>query len=482
MKRVVIIGGGIAGLATAYSLTSLAPEGAGLDITILETRKKPGGNIQTEKRRGFIIEGGPDCFLSEKPWAVKLCREIGLGEQLLPTNDRLRKTFVLSGGRLHELPEGVILMIPTKIMPLALSGLISWRGKLRMLLEVFIPRKKDRSDESLGHFVRRRLGEEVLDKIAEPLVAGIHAADPDTMSVRASFPKFVQLEEEYGSLIRGMIKRMAKFRKRPSSTNPWGDRKKMTMFVTLEDGMSTLIETLVSIITERGVKIRTEATVKEVGEEKKGRLRVVLTNGDAMTADAVVIAAPAHAAARLTRGLDRELSKKLGEIPFSSTATVTMAFKESDIPRPLNGFGFVVPRSEGRGIMASTWSSVKFDGRAPEGSVLLRCFVGGAKGAELLELNNKEMTEMVRRELRDIMGITAEPLFTRIFRWKKAMPQYTIGHEERVREIEALTADHKGLFLTGSSYRGIGIPDSIHGGETTARRILSLLGVEPREK
>jgi oxygen-dependent protoporphyrinogen oxidase len=482
MKRVVIIGGGIAGLATAYSLSSLAPEGSGLDITILESKKRPGGNIQTEKRRGFIIEGGPDCFLSEKPWAIKLCREIGLGEKLLPTNDRLRKTYVLSGGRLHELPEGVILMIPTKIMPLALSSLISWRGKLRMLLEVFIPRKKDRSDESLGHFVRRRLGAEVLDKIAEPLVAGIHAADPETMSVRASFPKFVQLEEEYGSLIRGMVKRMASFRKRPSSTNPWGDRKKMTMFVTLADGMSELIDTLASIITERGVKIRTEATVKEVREEKKGRLRVVLTSGDTMTADAVVIAAPAHAAARLTRGLDRELSKKLGEIPFSSTATVTMAFKKSDIPRPLNGFGFVVPRSEGRGIMASTWSSVKFDGRAPVDAALLRCFVGGAKGAELLELNNKEMTEMVRRELREIMGITAKPLFTRIFRWKKAMPQYTIGHEERVREIEALTAGHKGLYLTGSSYHGIGIPDSIHGGEITARKILSLLGMETPEK
>ncbi len=476
MKRVVIIGGGIAGLATAYSLCDLAPPGDGLEVIILESKKRAGGNIQTEKRGEFVIEGGPDCFLSEKPWAMALCKKLGLGDHLIPTNDRLRKTYVLSGGRLHELPEGVILMIPTKIMPLALSRLISTRGKLRMLLEVLIPKKKDDSDESLGSFVRRRLGAEVLDKIAEPLVAGIHAADPDTMSVRASFPKFVQLEEQYGSLIRGMVKRMAQFKKRPSATNPWGDRKKITMFVTLRDGMSELIDTLVSVIKDKGAEIRTDTTVKGLNKEKDGKYRVIINKDEAIIADAVVIAAPAHAASRLTRGLDKELAAKLGEIPFSSTATVTMAFKKTDLAGPLRGFGFVVPRSEGRGIMASTWSSVKFEGRAPEGSVLIRCFVGGAKGGKLLDLNNTEMTAMVRRELKDIMGIEAKPLFTRIYRWKNAMPQYIIGHEERVRDIEDKTARHKGLFLTGSSYHGIGIPDSIHGGEITAKKILSLLG------
>jgi len=476
MKKVVIIGGGIAGLATAYSLCDLAAKEDGLEITILEAKKKVGGNIQTESRDGFIIEGGPDCFLSEKPWAMALCRKLGLGEQLTPTNDRLRKTYVLSRGKLHELPEGVTLMIPTKIIPLAMSRLITTKGKLRMLLEIFIPKKKDDSDESLASFVRRRLGAEVLDKIAEPLVAGIHAADPETMSVRASFPKFVALEEEYGSLIRGMVKRMARFKKKMSATNPWEDRKKMTMFVTLRDGMSALIDTLADFITEKGVKIKTDTTVKAIKKEKNGKYRVITNKDGDITADAVVIAAPAHAAARLTRDIDRELSSVLGTIPFSSTATVTMAFKKVDIKKPLTGFGFVVPRSENRGIMASTWSSVKFDGRAPHGFVLIRCFVGGAKGGEYLKLNNKEMTAMVRGELKDIMGITAEPLFTRIYKWKKAMPQYTIGHEERVRHIEKKTARHKGLFLTGSSYHGIGIPDSIHGGEITAKKILSLAG------
>jgi oxygen-dependent protoporphyrinogen oxidase len=296
------------------------------------------------------------------------------------------------------------------------------------------------------------------------------------MSVRASFPKFVALEEEYGSLIRGMVKRMARFKKKMSATNPWEDRKKMTMFVTLRDGMSALIDTLADFITEKGVKIKTDTTVKAIKKEKNGKYRVITNKDGDITADAVVIAAPAHAAARLTRDIDRELSSVLGTIPFSSTATVTMAFKKVDIKKPLTGFGFVVPRSENRGIMASTWSSVKFDGRAPHGFVLIRCFVGGAKGGEYLKLNNKEMTAMVRGELKDIMGITAEPLFTRIYKWKKAMPQYTIGHEERVRHIEKKTARHKGLFLTGSSYHGIGIPDSIHGGEITAKKILSLAG------
>ncbi|MFQ5354571.1 MAG: protoporphyrinogen oxidase, partial [Thermodesulfobacteriota bacterium] len=260
MKKVVIIGGGIAGLATAYSLCSPENGRDDLEVIILEGKERAGGHIQTEIQDGFIIEGGPDCFISEKPWAMALCKKLGLGEKLLCTNDRLRKTYVLSRGRLHELPEGVILMIPTKMIPLALSTLISTKGKLRMLLEIFIPKRRETTDESLGDFVRRRLGEEVLDKIAEPLVAGIHAADPDTMSVRSSFPKFVQLEEEHGSLIRGMVKRMAHFKKHAGSAPAGTGEKKMTMFVTLRDGMSELIETLVREITRRGARLRTNTS------------------------------------------------------------------------------------------------------------------------------------------------------------------------------------------------------------------------------
>ena len=246
MKRVVIIGGGIAGLSAAWSLREHCPA-TGFEIVLLERNDRFGGNIKTERTQGFLIEGGPDCFLSEKPWAMELSKRLGLADKFLPTNDKNRKTFVLSGGALHVLPEGVILMVPTKILPLATSSLISWPGKFRMAAELFIPKKKDASDESLGDFVRRRLGKEALDKIAEPLVAGVHAGDPETMSVRASFPKFVQLEEESGSLIRGMVKKMASMHKaRKAAPAPAGDRKRVTMFMTLRDGLSELIDTLTS--------------------------------------------------------------------------------------------------------------------------------------------------------------------------------------------------------------------------------------------
>ncbi|MFQ5442744.1 MAG: protoporphyrinogen oxidase [Thermodesulfobacteriota bacterium] len=474
MKRVVIIGGGIAGLATAYSLREHeGGEGSPLfEVVVLEKKPKVGGNITTERVDGFIVEGGPDCFISEKPWAMALCKRIGLAEKLLPTNDELRKTFVLSRGKLHELPEGVILMIPTKILPLLTSSLITLPGKIRMGLELFIPKRKEKSDETLGDFVRRRLGREVLEKIAEPLVAGVHSGDPETMSVRATFPKFVQLEEDYGSLIRGMLKRMGAFKK---SAPARSGEKKMTMFVTLRDGLSDFIERLDTLIKGfENTSIKTDTTVK--GLSKKGKKFLIDIEGaDPLEADSVIIAAPAYAASKIIDGLDSGLSQKLLEIPYVSTATVSIAFKKKDIKHPLNGFGFVVPRSENRRIMASTWTSVKFENRAPEDSVLIRCFVGGSKNKELLSLSDARMTALVREELRDIMGITAEPLFSRVYRWMNSMPQYTVGHEERVKAIDEGAGKHPGLFLTGSAYHGIGIPDSVRNGEVTAKKALHFI-------
>lgn len=475
MKRVVVIGGGIAGLAAAYSLREHQGAAAPFEITVLEKRDRPGGNIRTEKTGGFLVEGGPDCFLSEKPWAMELARRLGLEDRFLPTNDRHRKTFVLTGGRLHELPEGFILMIPTRILPFALSPLISIPGKIRMALELFVPRRKGSSDETLGEFVRRRLGREALDKIAEPLVAGVHAGDPETMSVRASFPKFVQMEQEHGSLIRGMLKRLSAMKKpgaKPASGASAAPKKRVTMFMTLKGGLTELIDTLAARLDSfPGTFIRTGVTVKEV-REKGGGFEVAIEGAEPIAADAVIIAAPAYSAAALVRGVDAPLSELLLTIPYVSTATVSIAFRKKDIAHPLNGFGFVVPRSEGRRIMASTWTSVKFEGRAPEDSILMRCFVGGAKNAELVNLDDKAMVEMVRGELRDIMGITAEPVLFRVYRWINSMPQYTVGHEERVERIEGLVAAHPGLFLAGSAYRGIGISDSVRLSEIVAKKAL----------
>lgn len=479
MKRVVVIGGGIAGLSAAYSLREHQKHGEDFEIVILEKNPNVGGNIKTEKVNGFLIEGGPDCFLSEKPWAMELCKRLGLGVELLPTNEKNRRTFVLSGGKLHELPEGVILMIPTKIMPLALSSLITLRGKLRMALELFIPKKKEKGDESLGDFVRRRLGKEALDKIAEPLVAGVHAGDPETMSIRSSFPKFVQLEEEHGSLIRGMLKRMASMRKSKASA-PKPDKRqangpKVTMFMTLKGGLSEMIDTLTSSLLKfKNTSITANETVTGIVKEGNS-YEVRLADNNSIKADAVIIAAPAYAASSLLSGLDPELSQKLLTIPYVSTATVSIAFKRSDIKHPLNGFGFVVPRAEKRRIMAATWTSVKFKYRSPEDSVLIRCFVGGAKNSELVDLSDEEMARMVREELKDIMGIDAKPVVTRVYRWKLSMPQYTIGHEERVNWIEERISKLPGLYVTGSAYHGIGISDSVRNGEVVAKKALHYL-------
>ncbi|MBI5563011.1 MAG: protoporphyrinogen oxidase [Deltaproteobacteria bacterium] len=475
-KRVVIIGAGIAGLSLAWSIREHQKPGQECEVLILERKDRPGGNIRTEKTGGFLIEGGPDCFLSEKPWAMELCKRLGLGDELLMTNEERRKTFVLSGGRLHELPEGVILMVPTKMVPLATSSLISIPGKIRMALEFFVPRRKEKGDESLGSFVRRRLGQEALDKIAEPLVAGVHAGDPQTMSVRASFPKFVALEEEHGSLIRGMLKRMALARsthKTPAAGGP--ERKKVTMFVTLRGGLGTLIETLCErICRSKDTALRTGVSVTGV-TKKDGGWQVSIEGGGGIEADAVVIAAPAYAAASLLRKADAQLADRLLTIPYVSTATVSIAFKKKDVRHPLNGFGFVVPKTEGRRIMAATWSSVKFNLRAPDDSVLIRCFVGGAKNNDLVSLDDDVMTRMVREELREIMGIDAEPALTRVFRWKDSMPQYTIGHEERVAAMEERIARLPGLYVTGSAYHGIGISDSVRNAEITAKKALHYL-------
>lgn len=474
MKRVVVIGGGIAGLAAAYSLREHQKEGHDFEVVVLEKRERPGGNIKTEKTDGFLVEGGPDCFLSEKPWAMELCRRIGLADRFLPTNEAMRKTFVLSGGRLHELPEGVILMIPTRILPLVTSSLISIHGKVRMAMEVFIPRKKGKEDESLGQFVRRRLGREALEKIAEPLVAGVHAGDPETMSIRASFPKFVQLEEEHGSLIRGMLKRMATMKKTRKGAGNNGP--KVTMFMTLRGGLSEMVDTLVGLLKGfKNTEIRTGVVVTEVAWRGKG-YEVGMAGGPAIRADAVIIAAPAYAASSLLKGVDHWIADRLKTIPYVSTATVSIAFKKSDVKHPLNGFGFVVPKIENRKIMAATWTSVKFSHRAPEDSVLIRCFVGGAKNTELVDKSDAEMVKMVRGELKDIMGIDAEPVLTRVFKWKDSMPQYTIGHEERVASIEEKLNGYPGLYLAGSAYHGIGIADSVRLSEVVAKKALHYIG------
>ncbi|MBI5750304.1 MAG: protoporphyrinogen oxidase [Nitrospinae bacterium] len=492
-KKIVIIGGGISGLATAYSLEERAErEGKSVSITLLEKKNQIGGNILTERVGDFLIEGGPDCFLSEKPWAIQLCERLGMRESLLRTNDEFRKTYILWNGHLYELPEGVILMIPTEIFPLLKSNLISLSGKIRMGMELFIPKKESSDDESLSQFVRRRLGQEALDKIAAPLVAGVHAEDPDTMSVKSRFPRFVQMEEEYGSLIKGMIAKRREMRMAGSK----GNKPKYTMFMTLKDGLSEMPATIVQnlksteILTNKEVlsvdKVSSNVILSEaknlnhvVSEAKlmKHKYKVSLKNGEVLDADTVVFASPSYETARLLTGIDDSISDLLNKIPYTSTATVSLAFKKDSIFHPMNGFGFLVPSQEKRRITGATWVSRKFSYRSPDDSVLIRCFIGGSHNEKLIFLNDKDMIEMVKRELRDIMGITSEPLLTRIYRWERAMPQYTIGHEGRLSILDKKLSEYPGIFLTGSSYRGSGISECIKDGQLTAESVLKYLNL-----
>ncbi|HAP67105.1 MAG TPA: protoporphyrinogen oxidase [Nitrospinae bacterium] len=467
-KKIAVIGGGISGLAAAYSLEEMAQrKGKSISITLFEKNNRIGGNILTERVGDFLIEGGPDCFLSEKPWAIQLCEWLGMGESLLRTNDEYRRTYIYWKGRLRELPEGIMLMIPTRFFPLLKSDLFSLAGKLRMGMELFIPKRKSGGDESLSEFVRRRLGQEIVERVAEPLVAGVHAENPDAMSIKSRFPRFVQMEEEYGSLIKGMLA------KRKIMLNSESGKPKWTMFMTLKNGLDELPLTIV-----KALKMTTIITNKEVSEiNKVSGYKIYLKNRDTIDADVVIFATPSYETGRLLRGLNSSISDQLDTIPYVSTATISLAYKKDSILHPMNGFGFLVPRVENRRIMGASWVSRKFSYRTPDDSILIRCFIGGSRNEELVFLDDKDMLKMIREELRDVMGISAEPILTRIYRWEKAMPQYIIGHDERVSRIEQSISKYPDMFVTGSAYRGGGISECIKNAQLTAESVLKYLNL-----
>lgn len=468
MKKTAIIGTGIAGLSAAYSLEKKARD-AGLDLKIdlFEKNGRTGGTILTETVNDFIIEGGPDCVFSEKPEALKLCRELNLEDRLLKTNEDKKGTFVFWKGKLHDLPEGVMLMVPTMIMPMLFSTLITLPGKLRMGFELFIPKKTSPTEETLAQFVTRRFGRELLDKIAEPLVAGIHAGDPETMSIKSSFPRFVDLEENYRSLIKGMI-----IRKKEMTAMMKGWEPRYTMFMTIKEGLQALPDALKDRLELTDLKLHTEVT----GIDKKPEgFEIVTAGGSATVYDSVIIATPAHAASGITEGLSPALSEHLGRIPYVSTATVSLGYSKNQITHVPIGFGFIVPRISGRKIMAATFTSTKFSHRAPEGNELLRVFVGGASNEDLVFQDDEDMVTMVREELKDILNLHAVPLFSKVYRWEKAMPQYVVGYMEGLNRMEEILSGFPGLYLAGSAYNGIGISDCIVSADKAAEKTLKFL-------
>ena len=461
--RLVVVGGGITGLAAAHHALELARERRiALELTLVEARERLGGTIATDRAGGFLIEAGPDSFLSEKPWALALCRRLGLEDRLARTDDRYRKVFVWHAGRLHPLPDGWELLAPTRLAPFLSSRLFSWPGTLRMAFDLVLPRGIA-DDESLGAFVRRRLGREALERVAQPLVAGIYTADPDDLSLTATMPRFAELEKQERSIILGL----RRARRRALETGVSGAR--WSLFVTLKEGMEDLVAALATRLQPGTVLLKQRVA----GVERRGdRWRVATAEGADLDADRVIVATESHAAARMLRYVDPTLATLLAEIPYASSATVTLGYRRADVPHPLDGFGFVVPRTEKRALLACTFSSVKYAGRAPEGDVLLRAFVGGALNEAVLELDDAPLVMRARAELREALGITAAPALARVFRWPKAMPQYHVGHLARVETIERRAGALPGLDLAGGAYRGVGIADCVRSGEAAAERAL----------
>jgi oxygen-dependent protoporphyrinogen oxidase len=445
MLDVAIVGGGISGLAAAYEL-----QRRGLAVRVLEAGDRAGGVVTSERFDGWVVDGGPDSLLVQKPAAVALCRELGIAERLISTLTP-RTAYVLRDGRLHPLAEGSFLGFPLKFMALARSSLFSLGGKARMALEVVTPRVTGDEDESIAAFVRRRFGQEAVDYLAEPLLAGIHAGDVERLSVRALFPRLVDAERQTGSVIRA-------FRALRIKPSPQG------AFVSLPGGTGELIEALVQALTPGTV-----VTGARVTDVKRATTYTVESAAGSLEARTVILAVPAYAAGALLRGFDTVLATLCDAIPYASTATVAFGYRRDQVPHPMVGSGFVVPKVERRALMAGTWVTSKWPGRAPDGHVLLRAFLGGGRDPRRLDHPDAELIETARDELSSLLGIRSAPLFARLFRWTRQSPQYEVGHLKRVAAIDHHMASLPGLFLTGSGFHAIGIPDCIgHGRETAA--------------
>lgn len=461
MRHVTIIGGGISGLATAFYLQEKSREhGKEVQYTLIESSPYLGGKITTERVGDFVIEGGPDLMLTQKPWGVQLCHDLGLGDQLISTNDDQRHTFLLQKGKLVPFPNDFTLL-PTRLSSFVRSPMFSIRGKLRMGMDLIIPARKEIGDESLADFIRRRFGQETVDKIGGPLLAAIHQADPERLSLLSTFPRFAAMEQEHGSLIRAM---RAQRRKQPS---PEG--RPPAMFKSLKTGLGEMVDALAKNL--KGC-IRKGCSVTKLRPLSHG-FEVTLPQEMFLT-DVLVLAVPADVAAKLVNPFASPLGEILGTIRYVSTGTVSLGYRKAEtvIQHELNGFGFLVPKSEGRFISGCTWSSSKLQHRAPEDGVLIRVFVGGPGQEDIISLDDGDLVQLIRREIGDILGITAEPIVQRIHRWPRGRPQYDVGHLDRVAKIEALAETIPGLFFTGSAYRGSGIPDCVREALHTVDRIL----------
>lgn len=470
--RVVIVGGGLAGLAAAHRIAA-RPQVAGrrpVELILLEGKDRVGGAVWTDREGGFVIEGGADSFITNKPAGIDLCRRLGLQDQIIAPDAASRRSFVVRNGRLVPVPEGFVLMAPRRLGPILTTPILSLRGKLRMLMDLVRPRRVDESDESLAAFVKRRLGREALDRLVQPLVGGIYTADPNELSLKATLPHFHAMERDHGGLIRGGLAeaKLARGADRRDSGARYG------LFASLIDGMETLPKALAASLPEGSVRLGT--AVRRVTRPEPGSPWVVETlDGPTIEADGVILATEAHASARLLDAHDPDLALNLRSIPYASSAIVTVGFARDDVAHPLDGFGVVVPAIEGRKILAASFTSKKFPGRAPAGTVLMRVFVGGAMQPELYDLDDDAIEALVLDELSGLLGARGTPLLLRVARHPRAMPQYTLGHLDRVESIRRRLARHPRLALAGNAFDGVGIPDVIRSGQEAAEALLRAL-------
>ncbi len=524
MTRIAVIGGGISGLAAAHRLVELntgrfktregdapaeppqretsglsgsagaspsqlhgvettstdaggrgkaerAPEGRSVQVTLFESRARLGGVIGTERIGDYLVERGADSFITVKPWALNLCRRLGLEQRLISTEPASRRSLVLCKGKPVEVPDGFLLMAPAKIWPVLSSPLLSPFGKLRMGLEYFIPRRKaGASDETLASFVRRRFGREVFDRIVQPLVGGIYTADPEKLSLRATLPRFLDWERDFGSLIR------AARREQGQRTAPKGESgARYGMFATLVGGMAELFDALIArISTSAEIRMKTRVVAIKPSPAGTG-YELSFDSGASETFDAVVLAIPAYRVAALVEPFDQSLAAMLNSIEYASSAIVVTGHKLADIRHPLDAAGLVIPAVEKRQILSVSFSSRKFAGRAPEGRVILRTFVGGALQPELFEKSDEELIALVRRELSELLGVGGEAEFAIVARYERAMPQYHVGHLDRLAQINDRLSRHPRLALAGNAFEGVGVPDCIHSGEQGAERALAVI-------
>ena len=466
MTRIAIIGGGISALAAAFALEERRGAGADVEYVLYEASARLGGVLRTELIDGCIVEAGPDSFITEKPWASDLCRALGLGDQLIGSNDADRKTYILTNGRLVEMPDGLMFMVPTKILPTGLSPLFSWKTKLRVTQEYFHPPHVAEHDESVAAFVERHYGSEMVDRLADPLLSGVYGGDAANLSVRAVLPRFAEMERTHGSLGRAMLAARKKMAAGPRKPAP-------PLFTSLKNGMQHLAETAASRLSPSAVL--TNTPVQAVQREADSW--VVSAGMQSDQFDAVIVALPALAAAQVLRMASPELSAELAAVQYSSSITVALGYDRQVRQSLPPGFGFLVPRSEGKKLLAATFVHNKFPHRAPEDRALLRCFFAGRNAEEVWALADDRIVGIVRKELQQILGpqitgLRADPLFARVYKWKSAMAQYGVGHLDRLDRIEHLRRQLPGLALAGNAYRGIGVPDCVRSGSDAAKQLV----------